>query len=321
MFMYTRDAQQQALAFLISQATHIEPQVIQIRYPDIQYPALVPVDTSANEWAKSVTFFSMDRIGRADWFHHMAKDVPIADVTHEKFEKGIEMAAIGYRYSLEELGYAMLIPGTNLSTERPAAARRAYEEFIDDIALRGSEVKNWTGLINDPNVAVILVENDGTGSNMSWDTKTADQVLRDVNAILTGVYTESLTVEMADTLLLPVAAMSSIATRRIPDTTMTILQFLQLNNVYTMQSGQPLTIRAVRGLENSGTANTARMVAYRRDPQVVKLHLPMPHRFLPVWQTGPMVFDVPGIFRTGGVEIRRPGAFRYADGIMDAPYE
>jgi hypothetical protein len=56
-------------------------------------------------------------------------------------------------------------------------------------------------------------------------------------------------------------------------------------------------------------------VAYKRDPRVLKLHLPMRHRFLPVWQTGPITFDVPGIFRTGGTEIRRPGAVRYFDGI------
>jgi hypothetical protein len=45
----------------------------------------------------------------------------------------------------------------------------------------------------------------------------------------------------------------------------------------------------------------------------VKLHIPMIQRFLPVWQTGPI--DIPGIFRVGSVEIRRPGAFAYVDGI------
>jgi hypothetical protein len=34
-----------------------------------------------------------------------------------------------------------------------------------------------------------------------------------------------------------------------------------------------------------------------------------------VWQTGPITFDIPGIFRIGGVEIRRPGAVRYVDQI------
>jgi hypothetical protein len=31
-----------------------------------------------------------------------------------------------------------------------------------------------------------------------------------------------------------------------------------------------------------------------------------------------MVFDIPGIFRLGPVEIRRPGAVRYVDGITAA---
>jgi len=48
---------------------------------------------------------------------------------------------------------------------------------------------------------------------------------------------------------------------------------------------------------------------------VLKMHIPMPFRFLPAWQTGPMKFDVPGIFRVGGVDIRRPKAVRYLDGI------
>jgi hypothetical protein len=83
---------QQALGFLVEQTSHIETEVYKIEYPDIQYPNLVPVDTSANEWTKSVTFFSMDKVGAADWFHHAATDMRLADVVRSKFEQGIEMA-------------------------------------------------------------------------------------------------------------------------------------------------------------------------------------------------------------------------------------
>jgi hypothetical protein len=317
--MFTFDAQQ-ALGFLVSQTAHIEAQVYELQYPDIQYPALIPVDTSANEWATGVVFYSMDKVGIADWFTHLAKDIPLADVERSQFEHPIEMAAIGYRYTLQELGQAQMIPGTNLSADRAAAAYRAYEEFMDGIAMRGlppsGNTKGWTGLINDPNVTAGNVANDGTGASTLWSTKTPDQILRDINDVLTGVYTGSLTVEMADTILLPVARLNYLATvARSSTSDMTILEYLRRNNTYTAITGAPLTIRAVRGLETAGAGASARMVAYRRDPQVVKLHLPMPHRFLQVWQTGPLVFDVPGIFRTGGVEIRRPKAFRYADGI------
>lgn len=319
--MNMADAQQQALGFLVSQTTHIESEVVRVRYPDIQYSRLIPVDTTANEWAKSVTFYSMDQVGKAGWFHHRAHDIPLADVTREKFERGIEMAAIGYRYDLEELGQAMMIPGMNLSSDKAGAARRAYEEFVDDKALRGDTAKGWEGLINSSLVTAIVVAADGTGGSPAFSAKTTAQVLRDVNNALTGMYISSLTLEMADTLLLPLQVLTDLATRQIENTTMTILQFIQMHNVYTLTTGQPLTILGVRGLETAGAGGTGRMIAYRRDPQVLKLHLPMPHRFLPIWQTGPITFDIPGIFRFGGVEIRRPGAVRYVDGIMEAPYE
>jgi hypothetical protein len=318
--MNLRDAQQQAFGFLVSQTSHIEPTVVAMRYPEIQYPQLIPVDTSANEWAKSVTYFSSDQFGRAEFFEHGADDVPRADVTREKHETTVRMAGIGYGYDLEELGQAMMIPGNNLTADRASAARRAYEEFVDDAALRGKAAANWFGLIDYPNITTVVVDADGTGSSSAWDDKTSDQVLRDINAALTGMYTATLTVELADTLLMPIAAMTSLATRRITDTNLTIMAFLQQFNVYTMQTRQPLTLIGVRGLETAGTGGTGRMVAYRRDPDVLKLHLPMPHRFLPVWQRGPIRFDVPGIFRLGGLEIRRPKAVRYIDGIMDAPY-
>ena len=325
--MSFQDAQQSALNFLVSQLSVIEPQVYRIQYPDIQYPNLIPVDTSGNEWAKSVTFFSQDEVGQADWFHHMANDVPLADVTREKHEVGIEMAAIGYHYTLEELGQMAMVPGTNLPTDRASAARRAYEEFVDGIALRGqpnanNTAKGWKGLINEPSVTVTTVQADGNGNSTTWSNKTGDQIIRDVNAGITGVYTESLTVEMADTVLLPVALFTLLgSTPRGPNTDVSVLEWLMRYNVYTAQTKQPLTIRAVRGLETAAGDGGGRMVVYRNDPQVLKLRIPMPHRFLQVWQRGPLRFDVPGIFRLAPLEIRRPKAIRYVDGIMDAPYE
>jgi hypothetical protein len=225
------------------------------------------------------------------------------------------MAGIGYYYTLEELGVAMQIPGYALTAERGDAARRAYEEFMDRVAFFGDTTKNWTGLTNDANVTAGSAIADGTGSSALWTTKTADQIIRDVNQILTGIYTGSATVEMADTVLLPVASFALLATTRVPNTTASTLGWLQQYNTYTAITGQSLTIRAVRGLETAGAGATNRMIGYRNDPQILKLHLPMPHKFLNVMQVTALRYDVPGIFRTGGIEIRRPGSVRYLDGI------
>ena len=73
-------------------------------------------------------------------------------------------------------------------------------------------------------------------------------------------------------------------------------------------------VRDVDGLETAGAGDTKRAVFYRRDPNVLTFHMPMPHKFLPVQQVI-MEFKVPGIFRIGGTEIRRPDAIGYQDGV------
>lgn len=316
MNMHMNDAQQVAMSFLIRQATLIEPTVYAIRYQDIQYSQLIPVDTSAPEWIQSVTYFSMDGVGQAQWFTGAAQDVPKVELTREKFETGVSMAAIGYGYNLEELGTAQLL-GMNLSADKATLARRVAEEKIDQVAFIGDAGKGFTGLVNASTPTATTAPADGTGSATTFASKTPDQVLRDINGQLTGMFTGTLGGEIADTLLMPYSVMLDLSTRRIDAVNQTtILEWVERNNIYTRTTGQPLTIRGVFGyLDTAGGSSTKRLVAYRRSPDVLKMHVPMPFRFLPAWQTGPMRFDVPGIFRLGGVDIRRPKAVRYLDGV------
>jgi len=41
----------------------------------------------------------------------------------------------------------------------------------------------------------------------------------------------------------------------------------------------------------------------------------MPHRFLPAWQSGPLRWDIPGVMRLGGLDVRLPKEVVYLDGI------
>jgi hypothetical protein len=311
-----QDAQQVAMSFLIRQASLIEPTVYATRYQDIQYPSLVPVDTSAPEWIQSVTYFSMDAVGQAQWFSGLAHDVPKVELTREKFETTVSMAAIGYGYTLEELGTAQLL-GMNLTPDKAAMARRAAEEKVENIAFVGDTKKGYTGLVNSATPTATTAPADGTGSATTFASKTPDQVLRDINGQITGIFTGTLGAEIADTILLPYSVLLDLSTRRIDTVNQTtILEWVERNNIYTRTTGGQLMIRGVFGfLDTAGSGSTKRMVAYRRSPEVLKFHMPMPFRFLPAWQTGPIKFDVPGIFRVGGVDIRRPKAMRYLDGI------
>ena len=307
------DAMQANLGFVTSQTSHIEAQVYRIRYPDVDYAAMIPVDTTAGEWSKTVTYFSMDAAGRAGWINGNGKDIPVVGAQMEKHETTVYTAGIGYSYGFEEVNQARML-GIGLEAEKASAARRAYEEMVYRIAFTGDAEKGFEGLFGYTGVPAASVANDGTSSGTTWASKTPDLILRDVNAMLIGMSTDTQTVEMADTLILPIERFQTIASQRLTDTSMTILEFLRQNNVYTATTGAQLTIRGMRGLLTAGAGSSARMIAYRRSPEVLKLHIPMPHRFLPLQVEG-LQFTVPGVFRLGGLDIRLPKAVRYGDAL------
>lgn len=314
-----RDAQQ-AMGFVIPQFYNIEQTIYQIKYPSFDYASLVPVVTEGNEWSRGTLFRSMDSSGKAEFLSGMAQDVPYANVTMSQYVKGFELAGIGYEWSLEEIQVAAL-EGRDLGNDKANAARRIAEQFLWNSCFTGksdgvTSEKGWTGVLNDPTVPATTAPATGTGSTTTWTTKTSDQIQADFNNALTGIITTTIETEEADTVLLPTSRYNYIAsTPRATGTDTTILSFLQNNNVYTQRTGQPLTIRGFRALETAGAGGTKRMVAYRRAPDVLRFHLPMPHQFLPPFQKTSMTWEVAGIMRTGGTEIRLPFAMSYVDGI------
>jgi len=308
---FISDAEQQAsLAFVRKQLSAIELAVYKTVYPEFQYAQLIPVDTSAPEWTRTVQYFSSDEIGAAGWINGNSDDIPTADVTRAVHETGVEMAAAGYVYGWAEVEQARVL-GIALESEKAAAARRAHERFVDRVAMHGDATKRYSGLLDYPGVTAA----SATTGDWANPATTEDQILADINTGILGIATDTLYTGMGDTLLLPYDKLNLLATKRLGDTQQTLLGFLTANNTYTAMTGQPLTIRAVRGLETAGASNGTRMVIYRRSPEVLKMHMPMPFRFLPVHRTGAMNFAVPGVWRFGGVDVRLKKEVRYVDGI------
>lgn len=299
------------LGFVTSQTSHIEAQVAEVAYEGVIYADLVPVDTSAHPFAKSVTFFYMDRVGKADWINGNSNDIPVVGLDMSKEEEPIFTAGIGYNLAFEEVGQARML-GMNLSAEHAITAARVAEEMADRVALTGDTGKGLKGLLNNDTITSVALQ-AGAGSTTTFETMTPDEVLARINTVLSGIVNSTRGVEMADTLLLPLSTLTYLATRRLTDTSMTLLQFIRLNNVYTAMTGRQLDIRGLTDLETIASGGK-RMVAYRRAPDVVKFHMPMPHQFLPPQVAGLNII-VPGVMRLGGVNIRKPGAFRYATGF------
>jgi hypothetical protein len=312
---------QAALGFLTNQAYTINARVYRVPFPDLNWNELVFVDQSAPEWSLGMTTFVSNMVGRAEWGTGFADDMPLADVERDRTDVRFRFAHVGYEYNIEELGIAQQM-GVSLQSDKAMAARRAYNEFMWNVTLFGDTSKAMSGLVNAANVVSGLAPADGTGAVTTWfdangnPTKTPAQIVRDFNGMLTGIYTGSLTVEMADTVLLPYTTLSFMASTPMSATNdTTILEFVLANNIRTLQTGQRPTVRGLLGLDTSGAGGTKRAVAYRNSEDVARLHLPAAHRFEPPRVKGTYGYVIPGWFRTGGVEFTRTFAARYLDGI------
>ena len=292
---------QAALNFVVSQRSHIEPEVLVRPYPQIKYSRLIPVDTSANPFALSVTHFSQDSAGRAKFINGKGDDIPLVNISGSKFEQTVNMAGVGYSFSLEEIGAAQMM-GRNLSNDGAAAARLAYEQFVDAVAFTGDATIGVEGFYNMTGVTT-------AAAGATFTASTPDAVLAIINTALTAIETASLGIEVADTIILPLKAGATMERRLADGSDTTILDFIMRANRYTRQTGLPLTIEFDWRLDALN-----KMVVYRRDPQVLKMHMPMPLRFIPP-QSVNLEIKVLGMFRFAPVNIRRPVAVRYVSGV------
>lgn len=291
---------QQALGFVTHQRTHIESEVIKRPMPEIKYPRLIPVDTSAHAFAPSVTFFSQDSVGKAKFINGHGDDIPLVNIGMTKFEQSISDGGVGYGFSLSEIGAAQQY-GFNLGNEGAVTAREAYEQLVEQVAFLGNDQLGVEGLYNTTGIT-------SEAAAKTFATSTPQEILGEINGTLTGIQTDTKGLDMADTIVLPLAQWSYIATTQLsPESSMTILEFIQKSNVYTAATKRPLTIE-------SDVRLVGKMVAYKRAPQAVKMHMPMPLTFIPPQAVG-LDIRVYGMFRFAPINIRRPKSMRYKTGI------
>jgi hypothetical protein len=290
---------QAALSFVVGQRSHIETEVVRKEFPEIMYPRLIPVDTSANPYAPSVTFFSQDTVGKAKFINSKGDDIPLVDVMRTKFEQTVNEGGVGYSFSIMDIGAAQQV-GTALSAEGAIAAREAYEQLVEEVAFIGNAALGVEGLTNTTGIT------SGAAAS-TFAAATPDGCLAIINTALSGIWSATKGVERANTVLVPIAVFADLATRRLGDTNTRVLDFVKEANVYTASTGLPLEIVGVHWL-------TTKMVVYRRDPAVLKLSMPMPLMFIPPQARG-LQIDVYGVFRFAPVNIRRPGAVRYVTGV------
>lgn len=296
------------VAFLEGQREYIEPTIYEVRYRDLMYAEVVPVSSEAGPWADTITYESLDQRAKAEFVAVGSGTMPLADVSMDRTSSLVQHGALGYKYSLQELRVAQHL-NRDLDTRRAQAVRRGVEELAQSTCFLGNTAHGLPGFLNN---ALIPSAAAGTGT---WSAATADQIINDVNDLLEAIWTNTEQVELPDTLLLPTAQFALISRKLVGvEHNRTLLEVLMKQNIYFARTGQQLTIKPLSELVGIGAGSTDRMVAYRKAPDVLTYHFPMPLQFVAPQPVG-LDIIVPGEFRLGGCEVRYPLACRFSDDI------
>ena len=324
------------LQTLLSQLTQVNVRVMQDPLSDIQYPNLVPVNTSYAEGQPSAMSLNFDNgVGKAQWISGGAKDVPMVDLGASGTQYNFAMFALGWEINAEEqlhLQYANF----SLSDAKARVVRRKAEEFVESYAMTGldpdgSNYKGWTGIVNKTGVTIVPASTKAAGGtqwvNVADGTlnATPQEIAADVlNAILgpTSI-SNSVRPIAADTLALPSAAYRALATTFTDalNGSISFLEWIQ-RSVQGVPGGSTFQIVEIPELATAATTvivGGGRAIAYRRSLDVLELPMPMPFRFLNEYRDGPFNIAVPGWGKFGEVQIHQSRGFRYLDGIQTAP--
>lgn len=295
-------------AFFEKELEYVKSRTYDAKLAELKGLSLIPISTEAGAGVNEITFRRYRGVGFAKVIADYAKDFPRVDVYGE--EETVKVKGIGdsYGYSIPEIR-ASQRTGKQLDQRRATTARRAHDEAINKMALISDSVNGTHGLLDYPGITSVNLPADGTGTSKTWASKTADQIIRDIQNMIDAVMVPTSAREIPDTLLLPISQYNALAQRRVgTNSDKTLLQYILDTNPYIKK------IDWLSELKGKGGSNTDRAIIGKFDEEHISLEIPQPFEQFEAQQEG-MEFTIPCHSECAGTIIYYPLAFAYADGI------
>jgi hypothetical protein len=207
--------------------------------------------------------------------------------------------------------------GRNMDTLLRDGVRLTYDKHMDENTYKGFAKYSTTGLLNDADVTVTNAA-AGAGGTATWATKTADEILKDVNdAILTAWAAAEYDLDaIPNHIVLPYEQYNYIATTKVSQLAeKTILTFLLENNVAKANGGD-LFIGATSWAKGAGVGNTDRMLVYVNKERYVAMDELVPlTRAMTTPNAERFSYDTTYAGNVSEVEVFYPMTMLYVDGI------
>lgn len=253
-----------------------------------------------------------------NWISNEGNAIAGPSVDIGKTPQPLRLWGTEVKYTVPELVKAQAL-GQPIDAQKIEAMNVKRNMDLDQIVYIGDSSQGFTGLVNNSAVTPSNVPN-GASAQSIWTKKSPDEILTDVNEILTTSWQNSAWAVLPNRLLLPPAQLGYLAaTKNSNAGNVSILTYVLENNICKKMGVdlQILPLKWLIGMGVGGTQGTLgtvdRMVAYNKDKKYVQYPMtelqrtPLEYRSL---------FQITTYWaRFGQVEVRYNTTISYRDGI------
>ena len=311
------DSAEDASVFFARELDYVKAQSYDVEYPELTALSLFPISNDADPGAETITYYTYDKTGVAKVIDNYSTDLPRADVNGKPNFAKIKSIGDSYGYSAQEMR-ASRLAGKSLDTRKGESARYQIDALTNKIAWAGDAESGLMGVLSDgQSIPLYTIGQGATSTETSWLKKTADEILADINGMAKQVARVTKNVERPDTLCVPADVFMDISTRRIPDTSTTVLAFIKEHAPYIRKVISTAELDADSVETNPyAAASGGQGVAFlfKNDIRKLSLENPMPFYQYPL-QVHNLETTIPCEARTAGVIVYYPLSALIAVGV------
>lgn len=301
------------------QLEEIDSQLYDVKYAKLEALELVSAKP-LNPGAESYTWRQFDSRMVAKFTANYANGAPRVDVNGIETTSYVKSCRAAFGYNIQEIRAANMA-GLPLDAMRAMAARRAINEALNVVALLGNTEFNLPGLFKLSGTNTVSLPNGAVGASPLWSTKSGDEIVADMVAILDKIPNSTNEVENPKRLLMAYDLLRFISAKRLNTTgagapvngggDRTVLEQIKM-----VRPG--VEIRGALYLNTAGGSGDSRIMAYDPSRENLEWLVPIPFEsFQPQLQGMEWVVECHA--RAGGVVLRYPLTVCYADGAKAAP--
>lgn len=221
-----------------------------------------------------------------------------------KFPFPLHLWGMELGWSIPELQSAQQL-GRPIDTQKYDGMQLKYNMDVDEMVYIGDEDVKAYGLVNNPAIPV-------GNSTLNWDTAEPDQILDDVNDLLSTTKERAGEAIIPDQLRLSPKKLGRLTKPVSKSASESILTYLSKKTLTYVETGRELNIKSLKWLKGRGVGGKDRALAYTKDKKYVRYPL-VPMQKTPLEHRG--LYQLMVYFcKLGHMEFVYPETVGYMDG-------